>query len=383
MIRCFILVLYFIFLFTSCGVSVSKPNDEAAFSDTSFELLQEALDDSQGSLVGLSMAIKSPKLSKPWNGAKGFDAVDKKNKLAIEQPFRIASITKTFVATAILRLHEMDSLSIEDPVSKFISTKHINLLSKDGYNLDEIKIKHCLNHTSGLYDYAMGGREYIDEGLKNPNHRWTRTTQLQGAVDWGDRLGNPGGQYAYSDTGYILLGEIIEHFFQGDLALGLRTLLAFDQLGLNHTYLETLEETPSNLKDPVHRYLGKHDLTLTDASLDLYGGGGLVSTTHDLAVFMHALFNDQVFKNKNTLKLMLTKPVFPSDYEWNSDRRFKDYRYGLWEVSVYGKPAYLHNGLWGTMLLHVPTTNTTIALNATKGQAERLMKKTILLMENL
>ncbi|MFK7903973.1 MAG: serine hydrolase domain-containing protein [Chitinophagales bacterium] len=359
-------------------------NPSMGEAETTFEaLLQEAIDNSFESIPGVSMTIVSPDIQLEWSGAKGFDSAKKDEELSIDQPFRIASVTKTFVAAAILRLHEMDSLSIEEPIGQYISEEHQALLREDGYAPDSIKILHCLYHTSGLYDYAMGGSPYIERCKAEQNKRWTRVEQLKAAIEWGEKLGYPGEKYAYSDTGYILLGEILEKFYEGDLAKALRVLLKFEAHQMTRTWLETLEPEPSNMPDLVHRYLGRNDFSDWDASVDLYGGGGLVSTSPDLATFFHALFNHQIFDKKSTLDLMLTKTQYDPNYDFEGDRRYKDYRMGLWKIDVFGETAYLHRGLWGSMFLHIPNYNSTFAANFTRGNSDRMLKKTILVVKNL
>ena len=375
--------LLFIFALTACREDVDVSSAEVDIETTLQLLLQETVDGTFGSIPGVTMSVLSHSLpGGSWTGSVGFDSREKEDELSSDQPFRIASVTKTFVAMSILRLHEMDSLSIEDPIAKYISKKHNDLLRDDGYDTSKILVKHCLNHTSGLFDYATNHDAYIDACMKDPRHRWTRTEQLEGAMKWGDKVGEPGELYRYCDTGYILLGEIIELFYDGDLAKGLRELLGYDQLGLNHTWLETLEPAPVGLLDPVHRYLGRTDATDFDASIDLYGGGGLVSTCQDLTKFMSALFNNEIFEKKETLSLMKTKPSYFSSYDPIEDRRHKDYRYGLWQFSIYGEEGYMHAGLWGTHMLFVPSMDLSMTVNFTVGQNDRLLKKAILAIKN-
>lgn len=348
------------------------------------DLLQEAIDNSYNNISGLSMALLSDDLEGGvWTGAKGFDSNAKEDILSASQPFRVASVTKTFVAAAIMRLHEMDSISIEDPITEYISADHIQILEEDGYKPEEILIKHCLNHTSGIADYATTD-DYISEALQNPDKRWTRTEQLEWATKYGDPLWPSGSQYRYSDSGYILAGEIIERYSQGDLASGLRSLLKFEKIGLQDTWLETLENHPSEAKEPVHRYLRKLvDATGWDPSVDLYGGGGLMSTTKDLATFMSALFTGLIFDDASTLELMMTPPDFWAEYNPDEDDRYKDYRYGFWEISIYGEKAYKHGGLWGSTMMYVPAYGCSIASNFTYGRNDRMEKKALLAIKKL
>ena len=377
------MLFFLIVLLSSCKEYVPYEIGEQGAESTFLALMNEVLDESHHNAPGIGMSVRCDDKNLNWSGVVGFDSKDKSQKLELDQPFRIASITKTFVAAAILRLHEMERVSIEEPISKYISQEHQSILSNGGYDLDKITIHHCLNHTSGLFDYAMGGSPYGSTIKENPKRRWSRTDQLKYAVEHGRKLGYPGEKYAYSDTGYILLGEVIEYFYENDLAFGLRELLGFEKLGMQHTWLETLEEEPKNMKRPVRRYFQGQDATKFDASVDLYGGGGLVSSVGDLNLFFNGLFNHKIFDQASTLDLMLTKPKYDASYDTKADRRYKDYRLGLWEVKINNLDVYMHSGLWGTHLLHQVESNTTVAINFTYGGSDRLIKKTFMAVHSI
>lgn len=374
--------LIFSVFFCSCKrVDTNPAPDEV---DQCFQnLLQEVIRGSFEQVPGVSMTVMAPDIDLYWSGATGFDSKEEEDSLSVNQPFRIASVTKTFVATAILRLHEMDSLDINDPISLYISPAHEQLLEDNGYSADSIRIRHCLNHTSGLYDYAMQGQSFAEYIIKNPQKRWSRTEQIQLAMDTGKRTGSPGERYSYGDTGYILAGEIIENLLDTTLGAGLRQLLQYDQLDMPTTWLEIIEETPDDILPYVHRYLSRFETTIWDASMDLYGGGGLVSNTPDLANFMHALFNGGIYEKEETLQLMLKAPVYADTYLPEEDERFKDYRQGLWEINIFGEKVYMHGGLWGTGLFHLPKYNCTIAVNNTAGRWDRLIKQVVLVVKHL
>ncbi len=347
----FLLIIFTLFLL-GCRTAPRSLNFQS--------ILDKAVKKKSNQLSGVSMTVFAPKLDIYWTGASGYDSKEKTQKLSAEQPFRIASVTKTFVAAAILRLQEDQKLRLGDSISPYLSEEHIQLLKSDGYDPDMISIKHCLQHRSGLFDYASGGTAYIDSIIKNPTKKWTRTQQLEFAMASGDPLGIPGKVYGYSDTGYILLGEIIEKVTGQSLPRAIRELLKFDALGLKSTYMEGLEAKPAGLQSPVHRYIGDYDATTLDNSIDLYGGGGLVSTTKDLAVFFDALFNGKVYKYPETLNIMLEDPgALPNGAE------SEDYRMGLSQDGVLGISGYIHFGFWGTVWIHMPKPNYTIVVNFT------------------
>ncbi|MEM9930507.1 MAG: serine hydrolase domain-containing protein [Bacteroidota bacterium] len=366
---------------TSCkNVSTAPPAATAANTDWYGQLkllLQEAVDDAQGTVPGVSAAVIDRDKDILWEDAVGFADLNETIPLSSDYAFRIASVTKTFVAAAILRLHELDSLDIYESISDHISEAHRELLIADGYQPDNITLLHCLQHTSGLYDYAVGSPAYLETLSKNPARQWSRTDQLRFAMDLGDPLWPPGEGFYYSDTGYILLGEAIERAVDSTLAYGLRSLLKFEDLYLENTWLETVEPRPAVVQDQVvRRYFQRQDYTEWDASIDLWGGGGLMATTGDIARFVHALFAGDVFDQPATLALMLAPPdPFPDSYQAEGNPRHMDYRAGLHAIELYGKTVYSHSGFWGTGFLYLPEHKATIAVNYTAGYKERLMKK--------
>jgi len=226
-------------------------------------------------------------------------------------------------------------------------------------------------HTSGLFDYAEGNMDYINEAAKDPTKRWTRTEQIQWAMDHGAPYGLPGEVHHYSDTGYVLLGEIIENTLKTGLAEGMRDLLKFDTLGMSSTWLESLEDRPEGLPPSVKRYLDDMDASLWDNSVDLYGGGGLQSTTRDLATFLQALFSNEIYEQPETLPVMLLKSEYAGP--------LAEYRLGLGYIKgrKSGVEAYMHSGFWGSLFIHFPAYNCSIAINHTADESNGALQKVI------
>ena len=378
-------ILYFSLLVViyscSSGATTEAP---AGDHDAAFQaLLPESLESGYDQFKGVSMSVYAPELNINWSGAEGYRDAEKENELSADNPFRIASMTKTFVAAAILRLHEMDSLSVHSSISKHISAVHDSILREGGYDTDAITIQQCLSHTSGIYDYAMAGNTYVELVRNNPQKVWTRTEQLQIAMDTGKPVGKPGERYRYGDTGYILLGEIIEHKTGMNLGKALRSLLKYEALGLRLTWLEAIEEKPEKSLPYVSRYFRGIDATEWHPSMDLYGGGGLVSTSTDLAIFLQSLFSGKVFDKKETLDMMIAPVVYATSYNPQKDPSHKDYRSGVWQVPLYGMDAYMHKGVWGSTFIVIPELKASIATNYTRGNAERMIKKAALIVKNV
>jgi D-alanyl-D-alanine carboxypeptidase len=299
---------------------------------------------------GVALAVTTPRLT--WTGAAGVADRASHKPLAPTATFRIASLTKTFTAAAILRLVEDGKLALGDPIARHLSEASVGLLRSGEYDADEIRVRHLLQHTSGLYDYGED-QAFQAFVVSHPRHRWSRVEQVRFAMTHGRPLSRPGALYHYSDTGYVLLGEMLERVTGTRLADAYRTLLRFDRLRLDETYLETLEPKPKRARPRAHQYLGTLDTTGFDPSFDLYGGGGLVSTVDDLARFYRALLGGRVFEKAATLRTMLGKPggVRPSEL-------------GMGIVGIpmaNGGTCWGHGGFWGVVAGHCPRSGVTIA----------------------
>jgi D-alanyl-D-alanine carboxypeptidase len=292
------------------------------------------------------------------------------DRLKPDQPVRIASNTKTFVAAAVLRLWEDRRLDVDESIVKCLSPEALETLTRGGYSTQKITIRHLLTHTSGLYDFG-DSKEYARLCAENPGRRWTRNEQLGFAMQDGKPLGEPGMVFAYSDTGYILLGEILQVKTGRSMAEALRVLVGFERIGLRSTWWETLEPRPPGILDRAHQYEGTRDTYSDDPSYDLYGGGGLVSTVSDLAKVMRAIFTGNVYRHPDTLKTMLsTIPgtvAGPPSYGHIMSPGV--YRMGVFVEKVEGLTVYSHTGYWGTEAAYVPDLDLAVGLSVTQQEA--------------
>jgi D-alanyl-D-alanine carboxypeptidase len=260
-------------------------------------------------------------------------------------------------------LIEDGKLGFDDQITKHLPGEYVELLRKDGYAVDTITIRHLLTHTSGIHDYATD-QKYLLAVQSDPMHRWTRSEQVNAAMDWGQPLFEPGKGYRYSDTGYILLGEIVERITKLALPQALRKLLDFPKLDLDETYFESLEKAPPNAKALSHPYYGDIDGMTIDPSVDLYGGGGIVSTVEDVARFYRAIFQKGFFKRDTTLQIMLTIPAtnehIPGD----------PYAMGISKRIIGGNVCWGHTGFWGTSVYHCPGPDITIARHYNQAEPD-------------
>lgn len=301
---------------------------------------------------GIIASIISPKNQIEWSGASGYSDKSTKKELQPNDKFRIASVTKTFVAATILRLWEDKKIGLDDPISKHISKAYADILVKGGYDPNRITIRHLLTHSGGLSEHTQSPK-FENEFLKT-RHVWTREEQVSDLIKYAKPVGLPGDQFSYSDTGYILLGDIIENTTKQSMGDAICEQLRLKQLNINSTHMEEFDGDFTGTR--IHQYHKGFDTYSFHPSLDYYGGGGLLSTTADLSRFFHYLFNHKVFRHKSTLDTMLT----PVEYK---AKQAMDYRMGIWRIEINGMTAYTHSGFWGTQVVYIPAINTTLATN--------------------
>ena len=199
--------------------------------------------------------------------------------------FRIGSQTKEMVATVVLQLVEEGRIGLDDKLGEVLPEVG-GLVER----ADEITVRQLIQHTSGVPDW------YSRPGSTEPAFDVFDFTSYHRPIDIVKmtrglpRTGEPGAAFTYSNTGYTLLGMIIEKVTGHSLADELERRL-FRPLGMTRTY--HLTRPPGGIKGPHgHGYYPDSTGTLRD--VDRFnaswgnGAGGVVSTTHDISAFQRA-----------------------------------------------------------------------------------------------
>ncbi|MEC3981419.1 serine hydrolase domain-containing protein [Amycolatopsis sp. H20-H5] len=213
--------------------------------------------------------------------------------------FRIASNTKSFVATVLLQLAGEGEVSLDDSIERWLP----GTVRGPGYTPSEITLRMLLNHTSGLHDpdeaelfepYFAGNRGYVYE----PSEVIRRSLLTRPAFD-------PGQGVAYSNTGYLLLGQVIEKVTHHDVRAEIQRRLV-RPLGLTRTSFPRHDPV---LHGPhLHGYgMTGQDLTTFSPSYD-WTAGAMVSTVDDLATFHRALLGGKLLKPAQQAELTRLVP---------------------------------------------------------------------------
>lgn len=244
--------------------------------------------------------------------------------------FRIGSVTKQFTAVAILQLQEKGLLDVQAPVSTYLP---------DYPNGDLITVHHLLTHTAGI-------PEYLDPEVFPDLAEWMRlSSSLDQLVDRFKDLPlefEPGEKFKYSNSGYVLLTQIIETVAEQPYAEYLQANV-FDPLGMKNTGYEVPQTVISNLAQG-YLFIGK-ETYLQASPFDMsipQGAGGLYSTVEELANWNRFLHEDEYpAVLRKTAKAMMMTPIVQMEPEESPDTF---YGYGLVIDNHLGRQRVHHNG---------------------------------------
>ncbi len=292
-------------------------------------------------IPGLALTvIKSGKVIKMKG--YGLASVELNVPVTPDSVFELASLTKPFTATAIMLLVEEGKVGLDDKISKYLPN------APDAWS--GITVRHLLTHTAGLkYDTVprFAGSRLMDD---------TTAVRLESAskhpLDF-----TPGERYQYSDTGYFLLGMIIEK------AIGRRyheflTERIFEPLGMTAT-LVLLRDQWATVKNRASHYTlreGKLARARRDWQIELSGSGGVGSTVKDLAKWDAALYTEKILK-KSSLDQMWTPLKLNNGFRHS-------YGFG-WELGEFrGHRLIQHGGATGVYLLRLPDDRLTVIVLA-------------------
>ncbi|MBX7199809.1 MAG: beta-lactamase family protein [Rhodospirillaceae bacterium] len=283
--------------------------------------------------------------------------------------FRIGSITKQFTATALLLLAEEKKLSVDDKLSKYFP---------DFPRADEVTLRMVLNHTSGIHNYTDAKAD-IDPHKDMTTAEMVRNIQsLSPLYDF-----EPGTKYSYSNSGYFLLGAIVEKMSGQALAPFLKARI-FDKQGLSQTAMDDVAELVPNRAggyDMVKDSPGKFTNTTYASMTWPAGAGAMRSTVGDLAKWHSALFGGKVLKPESLADMTTpgrTKNGQPIDTRTGRPPPAGveppvGYAMGLMTGTFVGQPRIGHSGSingFNAMINTYPQSKLTIVvLNNTVGQS--------------
>ncbi len=273
--------------------------------------------------------------------------------------FQLGSITKQFTSAIILKLQEEKKLSVKDKLSKYFPKYPKG---------DSITIEQLLTHTSGIYNYTNDGNFMANEITKPASREKIMALFENKPLDF-----SPGSGWNYSNSGYSLLGYIIEIVTKKPYEQMVRSYifkpLQMTHSGFDFTHLKTPEKTTGYFK------LDNSNSTtapIVDSTVS-YSAGAIYSTTGDLYKWHKALENYSILS-----KAQQEKAYTPVK---------NNYGYGWGIDSVDGKRGVGHGGGipgYITNIARVPADDVCVIVlsNASDESVGKLSKDILNLLYN-
>lgn len=282
------------------------------------------------------------------------------------QRFHSASAGKLMTSTLIFMAIDQGKITLDTPINNILKHELLNgLFVYQGKDYqDQVTIKHLLGHTSGVNDYyesdTFDGSTFTGNMINNPDTFWTPLEVIAYTRENQKAIGKPGEKFLYSDTGYILLGLIIEEIYGMQFHEALQTYI-FDPADMEETHL-CFYSDGFDQEALAPLYINGVDVHLFKSISADFSGGGLSITADDLLKFLDALQSKR-FVSQQSLDMMAT---FENKY-------ITGIHYGLGMMQVHFDEFFFllkdlprlqgHLGVTGVHAWYDPETNASFVLN--------------------
>jgi len=297
------------------------------------------------------------------------------------QQFHSASVGKLMTSTLIFIAIEQGKLSLDTRVKSILKQGILDqlfVIEEQDFK-EEVTVKHLLGHMSGVNDYfeskTFDGSLFTDEVINNPDTFWQPEALLNYTRKGQKAIAKPGQKFFYSDTGYILLGLIIEEVFGMPFHQAL-DIYIFKPSQMQDTKLCFYSEG-FDKKALAPLYINGVDVHEYESLSCDFSGGGLSTTTNDLLKFLDNLQN----------KLLISQEYLNQMADFNHHYRQGLY-YGVGLMQVRFEEFFFllkslprlqgHLGVTGVHAWYNPITKDTFVLNV--GNTKDMVKSFKLLI---
>ena len=254
-----------------------------------------------------------------FRGARGLAEVETGAPLTANSVFRIGSVSKQFAAAGLLKLVEAGKVSLDDPLSKYVA---------DFPNGEQITVLNLLNHTSGVKSYTD-----VAAWRESPVDKDLSTEQLIASFKGFKSDFAPGEGWAYNNSGYVLVGAVIEAASGMPWHEYLRISL-FEPLGLTDTGYGA---APSLAARQVPGYSRQDNKVVAAKVISMtipHAAGALLSTIDDMLKWNRALHEGRVLQSD-----IYTRMITPIGRAQQAK-----YGFGIAQATVKGRPVLVHSG---------------------------------------
>jgi CubicO group peptidase (beta-lactamase class C family) len=305
----------------------------------------------------------------------GYGLADLENKVPVNEQtvFRIGSITKEFTAAAVLLLAERGKLSIDDPLQKYFPE-----FPRGG----EVTLRHLLNHTSGIYNYTS-----LEDFYPAVSRQDRSVADMVVYISTSKPLYefDPGTAWSYSNSGYMLLGAIVEKVSGQPFERFLEANI-LDPLGLDDTSIDDLAEIVPNRASGYDKNDDAPGGFINTSFISMHtpaAAGAMRSTASDLLTWHQALLSGKLLKPASVA--LMIQPGRLKDGRDSSLGKWGDrssqappgeYGLGMMMAQRSGRRSIGHGGSingFNAWLLTFPDDQVTIVLLANTSRASNAL----------
>jgi D-alanyl-D-alanine carboxypeptidase len=291
---------------------------------------------------GALARIEAPHVDLAWEGSAGNLARVSSRPLRPDDAFRAASVTKHVTAAVAVRLARDGRLALDEPLAGQLDPALLDRWRVFDA-LPRTTLRQLIAHTSGLPNY-FGEAAFLALLREDPGRTWRSVDLVDHAAEHGTPAFAPGEGFAYTDTGFVIAGILVEQTTGRPLHEVYRELV-FDPLGMDDTWLEG-HESPRRA-EVTHHYTEELDWTTISPTID-WAAGGLVTTARDLARYVRGLWSERVVDAGGLRELARWTPgaSFPPGHRL----RYERYGLGTGEITVEGVELFGHTGFIGAFV---------------------------------
>ncbi|HMS08703.1 MAG TPA: serine hydrolase domain-containing protein [Pyrinomonadaceae bacterium] len=284
----------------------------------------------------------------------GVANLEMQSKVTERTVFNLASITKSFTALAAMKLIETGKITLDDPLSR-----HLENIPAD-WTL--ITIRQLLNNTSGIKSFTSLAKSEEPCNSAQDIRTYQRGDAIK-EVDCFPLEFVPGEKWKYADTGFYLVGMVIEKVSGQDYGTFHKGNI-FSPLGMRNTkLLDYSEIVPQRANG--YSFRNGRILNASRFDIDEFANGGLTSTLEDMIRFEQAFLSVKVLK-KSSIETML------SNARLNNGEIVQNYGTGIGLTPYKGQKRFGHTGGGGlgfaTAFTHFPDKKITVVVLANADQ---------------
>ncbi|MES9692269.1 D-alanyl-D-alanine carboxypeptidase [Bacillus toyonensis] len=272
---------------------------------------------------------KTSEGGKTWSYAAGLADLSTKKPMKTDFRFRIGSVTKTFIATVLLQLSGENRLNLDDSIEKWLP----GVIQGNGYDGNQITIRQILNHTSGIADYVNSK----DFDIMDTKKSYTAEEFVKMGISLPPDFA-PGKGWSYSNTGYVLLGILIEKVTGNSYAEEVENRI-IEPLDLSNTFLPGNSSVIPGTKHARGYFQLDGASELKDVTYINPGSsdGDMISTADDLNKFFTYLLSGKLLKEQQLKQMLTTVPT---------NREGTGYGLGIYETKLpNGVSVWGHRGV--------------------------------------